>query len=69
MSSSLVFPALLLVLSVFSWNAFSRRIAHDVAEWEMSQQQGRRYLFMYRSWSVAFAIIGVMLIILPHTNK
>ena len=69
MSSALFFPVLLLALSVFSWNAFPRRIAQDVAEWEITPQQGRRYIFMYRSWSVVFALTGIFLVCLTLTGK
>jgi len=68
MNSTLFFPILLFVLSGFTWNVFPRRVAQDCAEWEITQQQARRYTFMYRSWSVIFAVVGVTLVILPYAG-
>lgn len=64
MSSSLFFPTLLVALAVFGWNVSSRRIEEEVAEWGMTPQEGRRHVFLYRGWSVALAVIGVVLAIL-----
>lgn len=69
MTSELLFSALMIGIAVVSWNAFPQRVVRDVAEWEITQQQGRRYIFMYRSWSVGFALVGVVLTILTLAGK
>jgi hypothetical protein len=67
MNSDFLFPAILIGVSLFSWNAFPRRIAQEVAEWEITPQEGRRYVFLYRGWSVALAAVGVALVALTLT--
>lgn len=56
-------PVLLVVVAALSWKVFPQRIADDVAEWALTQQQGRRQIFLYRVWSVALAGVGVALAI------
>jgi hypothetical protein len=69
MNSAFLFPALLIGLSLFGWNASSKRIAQEVAEWEITPQEGRRYVFLYRGWSVVLAAVGVALVILALTTN
>jgi hypothetical protein len=69
MSSAYSFPAVLIFLSLFSWTVFPRRIAQEVSEWELTPQEGTRYIFMYRGWSLFFGVIGVALVILTFAGK
>jgi hypothetical protein len=59
MNTSLFFPVLLVAVALLGWMVFPRRVAHDVAEWELTQQEGRRHVFIYRSWSLGLVIVGV----------
>jgi hypothetical protein len=59
MNTSLFFPMLLVAVALLGWMVFPRRVAHDVAEWELTQQEGRRHVFIYRSWSLVLVLAGV----------
>jgi hypothetical protein len=69
MNSAFFPPVLLIVMSLFSWNAFPRRLARDVANAEITPQQGRDYAFMYRGWSVAFAVAGATLTLMTFAGR
>jgi hypothetical protein len=69
MLSQLLFPALLIGVAVFGWNGLAQRVDRDVAEWEISPQQGRRHVFMYRGWCVGFALTGVVLALLTLAGR
>lgn len=63
MNSSLLFSTLLVAAAALSWKVSSQRVANDVAEWELTEAQGRRQIFLYRIWSITLAGIGVALAI------
>jgi hypothetical protein len=69
MNSALSFPILLIVVSLFSWKAFPQRLARDLTNGEITPQQRRGYVFMYRGWSVAFAAVGVTLALMTFAGK
>jgi hypothetical protein len=61
MNSSLLISTLLVSCAALSWKISSQRVANDVAEWELTEAQGRRQIFLYRVWSVTLAGVGVAL--------
>ncbi|WP_438480056.1 hypothetical protein [Oleiharenicola lentus] len=61
MNSSLLISTLFVAVAAVSWKVFTQRVANDVSEWELTEAQGRRQIFLYRVWSITLAGFGVML--------
>lgn len=69
MLAELYFPAVLIGLAVAGWYTMPRLVMRQVDELALTPLQGRRHVFLYRSWGVGFALIGVTLAVLTLTGR